>query len=66
MSTTKAKLYKTAVVANDVEGYRAGDVVSVEYLGKASFGGFRFRVSAKYLDRPVVCLNDSDLKDFAL
>lgn len=66
MTQIKAKMFKTAVIANDVEGYKSGDVVAVEYVGRASFGGFRFRVSAEYLSRPTVCLPDSDLKDFVL
>lgn len=66
MTITKAKMFKTAVVAVDVEGYKAGDIVAVEYVGKSSFGGFRFRVSAEYLGRPVVCLTDSELEGFVL
>lgn len=66
MTQAKAKLFKTAVIAQDVDGYRVGDVVGVEFLGRASFGGFRFRVSADYLGLPAICLTDSELTNFVL
>lgn len=66
MTQAKAKMYKTAVIAEDVDSYKKGDIVGVHYLGKASFGGFRFRVNADYLGKPEICLSDSQLESFVL
>lgn len=65
MTITKAKLYKTAVVTEDYEGYILGDIVGVKFLGKSN-GLCRFQVSAEYLNRPIVCMNEMQLTDFVM
>jgi protein involved in polysaccharide export with SLBB domain len=67
MTLAKAKLYKTARIAqdnygSDIEAYglNPGDVVSVQFTGKGGFGGFNFLVNN------TVCLNEIYLTDFVL
>ena len=67
MTKTKAKLYKTARIAQDhygadIEAYSlvAGQIVSVKYTGPGAFGGFNFLVNG------TVVLNEIDLTDFVL
>lgn len=65
MTIAKAKLYKTAIIAHDIDEYRKGDIVSVTFIGKGAFG-LRFRIEASYLNRPTICVGDSDLTNFVL
>lgn len=67
MTITKAKLYKTARIAQDnfgadIEAYglKPGDYVSVQFTGKGGFGGFNFLVNG------AICLNEIYLTDFVL
>lgn len=67
MTLTKAKLYKTARIAQDnygadiaEYGFTPGQCVSVQFVGKGGFGGFNFLVNN------TVCLNDLYLTDFVL
>ena len=63
MTIAKAKLFKTAVLTQDVDEYKAGEVVAVEYLGRGGFG-MRFLVS--YPGKPSIAVSDSSLADFVL
>lgn len=68
MSQAKAKLYRTAIVASipfDGSEYRAGDIVSVELVGKGAFG-WNFRIKADYLGRAPEVMSEFNLKDFCL
>ena len=65
MTQAKAKLYKTAVVAEKYAEYREGDIVSVQFLGKGSFG-MRFLVEAEYLGKPSLCMDENQLQSFCL
>lgn len=67
MTLVKAKLYKTARIAQDhfgadIEAYglKPGDCVSVRFVGKGGFGGFNFLVN------DAIVLNDLYLTDFVL
>jgi hypothetical protein len=67
MTEAKAKLYRTARIAEDffgadIEAYGlvAGQFVSVKHTGKGSFGGFNFLVN------DTLVLNEMYLTDFVL
>lgn len=67
MTIAKARLYRTARIAQDnygadIEAYglKPGQVVSVRFTGKGGFGGFNFLVNE------TVCLSDMYLTDFVL
>lgn len=66
MTLTLAKLYKTATIDEAIEGYQVGDIVSVKFAGKGSFGGFNFLIAAEYLNRVPVVVSEFALKDFVL
>lgn len=65
MTIAVAKLYKTASVIEDFEGYKAGQIVAVNFLG-ASGGLFRFQVTANNKGDNPICMNDLQLDHFVL
>jgi hypothetical protein len=67
MTETKAKLYKTARIAQanygaDIAayGFEPGQFVAVKYTGPGGFGGFNFLVDG------IAVLNDMYLESFVL
>ncbi len=63
MTVAKAKLYKTARIAEPIFSYKVGDCVAVQFLGRGSFG-LNFRIS--YPDMPTIVVSDSCLTNFVL
>ena len=63
MTLIKAKMYRTARIAEPIFSYKAGDTVAVQFLGRGSFG-LNFRIS--YPDKPTIVVTDTYLTDFVL
>ena len=63
MTIAKAKLYRTAVMTQELFGYKVGDCVAVQFIGRGSWG-LNFRIS--YPDKPTVVVTDSYLENFVL
>jgi hypothetical protein len=56
----RAKLYKTAVVVNDIGEFKAGEIVAVEFVGRGSFA-LNFRIK---LDQRCMVVTEFDLHSF--
>ena len=67
MTINKAKLYKTAVIENPIEGSGLvkGDVVSVKFVGRGAFG-LNFLIEADYLGVLPMTVSEHDLTNFVL
>jgi hypothetical protein len=63
MTQAKAKMYRTARIAEPIFSYKAGDTVAVQFLGRG-VSGLDFRVS--FPDKPTIVVTDTYLTDFVL
>ncbi len=65
MTQAKAKLYKTARIAEAVFGYNVGDCVAVRFVGRGAFE-LNFQINAPASDECALCVPEHYLTDFVL
>lgn len=63
VTIVKAKMYRTARIAEPIFSYKVGDYVAIQFLGRGSFG-LNFRIS--FPGKPTIVVADTYLTDFVL